>query len=220
MQQSKNQMLLQILFMLKYIFKNVSCSFIDCCRDDVFFSFFLVGQPAIYHHPILLNKTAVEVQMESDMKTKGKSLLDWCSPNNKQIQQKNSKVHTETWRRNKCTNTRRSRALYIQIYLIGTFQSKEGKTVRDHDDMQSWSQVRFTTRLSSNWHTTESAESPRCFHLFMLSAHTDILGPRSDKNTTKVITICHTFAAKSQSCAYFYPLASGPMADCHERQTE
>lgn len=73
-------------------------------------------------------------------------------------------------------------------------------------------EVRFTTRLSSNWHTTESAQSPRCFHLFMLSAHTDILDPRSDKNTTKVITICHTFA-KSQSCAYFYPLASGPMAD-------
>lgn len=67
-------MLLQILFMLKYIFLNASCSFIDCCRDDVFL--FLVGQPAIYHHPILLNKTAVEVQMESDMKTKGKSLLD------------------------------------------------------------------------------------------------------------------------------------------------
>lgn len=36
--------------------------------------FFSVGQPAIYHHPI--NKTVVEVQMELDMKTKGKSLLD------------------------------------------------------------------------------------------------------------------------------------------------
>lgn len=68
------------------------------------------------------------------------------------------------------------------------------------------------------WHTTESAESPRCFHLFMLGAHTNILHPRSDKNTTKVITVCHTFAAKSQSCAYFYTLASGPMADCHAIQ--
>lgn len=68
------------------------------------------------------------------------------------------------------------------------------------------------------WHTTGSAESPRCFYLFMLSAHTDILHPRSEKNTTKVITVCHTFAAKSQSCAYFYTLASGPMADCHAVQ--
>lgn len=97
-----------------------------------FFFFFLVGQPAIYHHPLLLNKTAVEVQMESDMKTKGKFLLDWCSPNNKQIQQNNSKVHTETWRKTN-VQTQEEAQHYIYRYIAlkqdRRKQLKEVKTI-------------------------------------------------------------------------------------------